>query len=114
MKTLNCPNCGAPISSEENKCPFCGTSYFDLSAIDINNSKPFYLKIRMGNIILTQLVKVLPDMNIEMSTNEDYTIEHNGIVLSKAITSRNINTNLTFQAIEDPKRHSFCEIILTK
>ena len=114
MSKLNCPNCGAPISAYNNKCPYCNTSYFDLSAIDINDNKPFYLKIRMGNIILTQLVKVLPDVNIEMSANENYITGKNGTVLSKITTSRNINTNLTFQAIKNPKKRSLYEIILTK
>ena len=27
----NCPNCGAPLEAEVNKCPYCGTSYFDFS-----------------------------------------------------------------------------------
>lgn len=60
MKKLNCPNCGAPIDPDTNKCQYCGTSYFDLSSIDIYDSKPFYLKIKMGNNILTQLVKPDP------------------------------------------------------
>ncbi|MBQ1291811.1 MAG: zinc-ribbon domain-containing protein [Lachnospiraceae bacterium] len=26
MKTVNCPNCGAPLSINETaKCPYCGT-----------------------------------------------------------------------------------------
>lgn len=104
MKNLNCPNCGAPISPEENKCPFCGTSYFDLSAIDINDNKPFYLKIRIGNLILTQLVRALPDMNIEMTTDENYIIGNAGIKLSKITTSHSMHTNLTFQAVIDPKK----------
>lgn len=29
MNKLNCPNCGAPISADNNKCP----SYFDLKNI---------------------------------------------------------------------------------
>ena len=56
MKKLNCPNCGAPINPDTNKCSYCGTSYFDLSAIDMSSSKPFYLKIKIGKNIITQLV----------------------------------------------------------
>ena len=33
MNKLNCPNCGAPISADNNKCPYYNTSYFDLKNI---------------------------------------------------------------------------------
>ena len=41
MNKLNCPNCGAPINPDNNKCSYCGTSYFDLSSIDVDTGKPF-------------------------------------------------------------------------
>ena len=46
MKGRNCPNCGAVYEIGKNKCPYCGTSYYDMSAIDFTNGEPFYLKIR--------------------------------------------------------------------
>lgn len=50
----NCPNCGAPYDIELNKCPYCGTSYFDLNCLQISG-EPFYLKIRtVDGRILTQ------------------------------------------------------------
>ena len=27
MNITNCPNCGAPIDYEKNKCEYCGTPY---------------------------------------------------------------------------------------
>ena len=39
MESRNCPNCGAPNDPHLNKCPYCGTSYFDLTAIDIADGK---------------------------------------------------------------------------
>jgi len=46
MKKRNCPNCAAPYDVDLNKCPYCGTSYYDLSALDLASSEPFYLKIK--------------------------------------------------------------------
>ena len=46
MKGRNCPNCGAPIDLEKNKCEYCGTSYFDLSCIPLN--EPFFLRVNIG------------------------------------------------------------------
>ena len=47
----NCPNCGAPYDTVLDKCPYCSTSYFDMSAMDINSQQPFYLKLRYGDMI---------------------------------------------------------------
>lgn len=54
-KTRNCPNCGAVIDVERTKCAYCGTSYYDLSSMSLN--EPFYLQLNIGtpehpNIIL--------------------------------------------------------------
>lgn len=41
MSNKNCINCGAPFNIELNKCPYCGTSYFDMSCLDLDSGKPF-------------------------------------------------------------------------
>lgn len=61
---LNCPNCGAPITSEQ--CPYCGTLFYDFSAIEIG--KPCFLKIKWGNNIM--LVKANA-RNIELNMNSN-------------------------------------------
>lgn len=72
IKNKNCPNCGAVISPKLNSCPYCGTSYFDLSAIDLNY-RPFYLKIRYGDTIQTQKCIItsaeIEIFNVDSSTN---------------------------------------------
>ena len=47
MKDKNCPNCGAVIEVDKNKCPYCGTSYFDFANIPLN--EPFYLRIKTND-----------------------------------------------------------------
>ena len=59
----NCPNCGGVIDSSQNKCSYCGTSYFDLSCIDVDNSKPVYLKIKIRNRVITALAS-LQNINV--------------------------------------------------
>ena len=44
----NCPNCGAPIEAGLIKCPFCGTSYYDLSTMPTD--KPFMLTVNVDGI----------------------------------------------------------------
>lgn len=40
MSKTNCVNCGAAKDIEEIKCPFCGTIYLDLTAIDFSSDDP--------------------------------------------------------------------------
>lgn len=47
MKT-NCPNCGAPIESA--KCPYCGTLFYDMTEIDLQN--PGYIRLKYGDRII--------------------------------------------------------------
>lgn len=101
MSKLNCPNCGAPISADSNKCPFCGTSYFDLSAIDVSNHKPFYLKLKMGDTIFTQLVKLSPEMNIDFE-QESATVWDGSPYRYSFCTSEQMTINLKFEAVTIP------------
>lgn len=105
-KNLNCPNCGHPILPEENKCSYCGTSYFDMSAIDFSEEKPFYLKFKTKgfngeDIIITQFVK--PRFRgITIST--DY-VEVRGwkddLVLGKWTKPSAVTTSIEFVAVPD-------------
>ena len=51
----NCPNCGAVVDFKENKCAYCGTSYYDLSFIPVN--KPFWLKLNVGTEEQPQIIE---------------------------------------------------------
>ena len=79
MQERNCPNCGAPLESDVCKCPYCGTSYFDISAINLDAGEPFYLKVRTNwggkPAIVSALVHAIPSMSITM---EAETIHYGG------------------------------------
>lgn len=45
-KGKNCPNCGAAYEIDKNKCPYCGTSYYDMSAVNFEDGEPFYKDIK--------------------------------------------------------------------
>lgn len=47
MEHKTCPQCGAAITEE--KCPYCGTLFYDFACIDLK--EPFWIKIKDGNII---------------------------------------------------------------
>ena len=63
----NCPNCGAPIDYEKNKCSYCGTGYYDLSCMTVG--KPFFMRINVpdyGTIVAKAILKD-PRFNAEVS-----------------------------------------------
>lgn len=40
MSKTNCVNCGSAKDIDEIKCPFCGTTYLDFTAIDFSSDEP--------------------------------------------------------------------------
>lgn len=109
----NCLNCGAPFDVNKEKCVYCGTSYYDMSALDINSDKPFMLKIKTkmhgSECYITQLVRVLPEMNIEMTSETVDVMGYGNAPILSCISNRYVTTNLTFQAVPR-KNRSLIEI----
>ena len=104
MRNKNCPNCGAVYEPEKNTCPYCGTSYYDMSALDFNSDEPFYLKIKVKkngkNCCITQLVK--PCLNeVSMNFGRDYTAVYGGYnsIMSQFISNQILTTDISFRAI---------------
>ena len=58
----NCPNCGAPIETE--KCPYCGTMFLDVAAMDAD--EPFYMKVKKdGKIYILKVKMTSMELNTE-------------------------------------------------
>lgn len=55
----NCPNCGAPLEAEVNKCPYCGTSYFDFSICQVGYGTPMVLKFKATGMAADQILTAL-------------------------------------------------------
>ena len=48
----NCVNCGSAKETTASVCPFCGTSYFDLTDIDLSEDrKPCVVRFKFGGNI---------------------------------------------------------------
>lgn len=103
MGKRNCPNCAAPYDIQLNKCPYCGTSYFDLSSLDLTNKEPFYLKIKASiggkACYITQLVR--PNCEIEIAIERNDIYATGGLRNAKLIafqTVPSLKTKLSFEA----------------
>lgn len=103
MASKNCPNCAAPYDVSLNKCPYCGTSYFDLSAIDICSEEPFYLKIRSGNAIYTSKVVAREDASITISKDIADVVNGWGDVVGRVVTGQSVDIDIGFKSVADGK-----------
>lgn len=92
----NCPNCGAPYEVKLNKCPYCSTSYFDMSCLDMDGHTPCYIKVKTVG-------------TIEMSSDTKDISYHNEVV-KRIVTNNSINMNITFEAVMDENRYMMIEV----
>ena len=114
MRNRNCPNCAAPYDINFNKCPYCGTSYYDLSALDLTAREPFYLKIKTEMngqpCYITQLVRPNADMSIDFSTETVDVCGLGGSIISSVVRSHTMTTNISFEAVTSPSHKNLCTI----
>ena len=114
MSNRNCPNCGAPYDIALNKCPYCGTSYYDLSALDFTTHEPFYLKIKteMNGMpcYITQLVRPKADMSIDFSSETTDVYDMLGGRICTYTKSNTMTTNISFEAVTSPAHKNLCTI----
>ena len=110
MKQTNCPNCGAPYDAELNKCPYCGTNYFDLSFIDFDAIQPFYIKIKRtfkdknGEYPGILTIRVLPEIMEARIYQDDCCITgFGGTKIASFVTTSSAFLNLGFRSVPDQK-----------
>lgn len=51
MSMTNCVNCGSAKEVSATVCPFCGTSYFDLTDIDLDQHHPCVVRFKFNDHI---------------------------------------------------------------
>ena len=103
MASKNCPNCAAPYDVSLNKCPYCGTSYFDMSCIDINSLEPFYFKLKIGDMMVTSKVVVKEDASITISEDAVDVVNKYGDKVGRVVTGKSVDIDIGFKSITDRK-----------
>lgn len=112
MANRNCPNCAAPYDAALNKCPYCGTSYFDMSCIDINSLEPFYLKIRSGNMTYTSKVVVREDASITISEDAVDIVNKYGDNVGRVVTGKSVDIDIGFKSVVDGKDSALLTVFI--
>lgn len=101
MSMTNCINCGSAKDIHAKVCPFCGTSYFDLTDIDLSQDRrqPCVVRFKYGEnvfqmkafVSLAELT-VCPDY-MDITSLDDYTHRY-------ISTRNNVRANIEFTCAE--------------
>lgn len=104
MANRNCPNCSAPYDVALSKCPYCGTSYFDMSAIDIGSGQPLYIKLKCGNTVVTSKVIAHPSINIHKYSDDVCIRNYCGDVVGVYQTNTGFDIEVTFKSVSEANK----------
>lgn len=105
----NCPNCGAPLEPYKCRCEYCGTWYFDFTAFDMSDGKPYYVKFRTPYGVITTLAR--PELRtIDLSEDNVYACDTMGYYLAKFVTARGCDLNVTFHSYVNPEDGSLYKL----
>lgn len=112
MSKTNCINCGASKDIDAVKCPFCGTTYLDFTAIDFGSGEPVVCQFVMpgsvrdkndGRFILSMLaVPRLEEITAE--ADSVFATDGNGNKVAAFTTGLQMNIGVSFRPICTPDK----------
>jgi len=108
MSKTNCINCGAAKDTSEIKCPFCGTTYLDFTAIDFASGDPVVCQfvlpnnVRLGNsdgrVIMSMLA--VPQLEEISQTANRVDVFGGCERMYSFIDSWDVNVGVSFKPVE--------------
>ena len=98
----NCPNCGSPLDPYKCKCDYCGTWYFDLTAFDVEDGKPCYIKFKTSYGTITALA--VPEIQTIESYTDTVNAYSNGVVVQKFNVAQHCDINVAFHMVASGNR----------
>lgn len=101
----NCPNCSAPLEPYKCKCDYCGTYYYDLTALDVSGNKPTYVKFKVKDYLTgkEQIITALAYPVLDaMECHDDVCSYYDGYGMQHKTFIRKYGTvNMKFELIGD-------------
>lgn len=120
MSKTNCINCGAAKDASEIKCPFCGTTYLDLTAIDFSSGDPVVCQfvlpdnIRLGNSDGRVIMSMLAVPKLEKISMAAKTVDVYGgnspYPLTHFTQSWDMNVGVSFMPVVSKNSKTLCEL----
>lgn len=106
-KYRNCINCGAPIDTEVNKCPYCGTSYLDICGLKLDGRTPIVLKFSAEfhghKAIISTLVTAESSCSLTTTYDTIDAYGSNNQLKARFSSSQSTDLELHFRTIPDAK-----------
>lgn len=103
----NCINCGAPMDLKDNHCSYCGTPYYDLCCLELDELQPIAFRVTKDNATYAFLARPTT-FNLNHQTDFTYACggPHNTKLCSVPI-GITANLDVGFNIIPDEKDHLF-------
>lgn len=100
MSRTNCPNCGAAKDASEIRCPFCGTAYLDMTAIDLYNHEPIWLKFvgPDGSVYQIKAYPTVANFTIEPETMDICSVDG---FIRRVYVRNDVRISLEFAGVEE-------------
>lgn len=96
MSMTNCVNCGSAKEESASVCPFCGTSYFDFTDIDLDSREPCVIRFKQDNAIIQVKAFV---------TGAKFDLYHDSVDVTgldgakRYLTSRRVKARIEFESV---------------
>ena len=118
MSKTNCINCGAARDTSEIKCPFCGTTYLDFTAIDFSSGDPVVCQFVLPNQIRRDddggrfIMSMLAIPELEEITTQRKIVDLcvDGRRVSSFVTGYDINVGVSFKPVESKNSKTLFEL----
>lgn len=109
MIQTNCPNCGAPIEPYKYRCDYCGTYYLDLTAFDMSENKPYYVKFGIpGGTITT---RAIPEVkNVDVYEDSFNALDCMGNAVATFVNSRSCDIGVIFHSVVSPEDNTLYKV----
>ena len=98
MSMTNCVNCGSAKDADAKVCPFCGTSYFDMTDIDLDGRHMCVVRFKHGESIF-QMKAYLSLAEFTLHPVE-FDIRNSLGYIQRLQTHNNISARIEFKSVD--------------
>ena len=119
MSKTNCINCGAAKDTSEIKCPFCGTTYLDMTAIDFSSDDPVVCQFVLpdyvhpgmsGKMVMSMLARPHLDAITQTADTVDVYGGFGGSPICQFTVGCNIDIGVSFSPIAHGSKSTLFEL----